>query len=477
MTAKWAGEPILAYVYPKVGKMSAKVLIVEDDPGHLNMLDTLVHGWGYATELAEDGSIAIQKIKQKPFDVVLMDMRMAEIDGLEALQEIKQYNPAIPILIITAYSSVENAVEALKSGAYDYLTKPLDFEELKIIMERALHHTRLETENRELKQRLSNQDFDLANIVGKSEAMQKLMEKVAMVAPTEASVLITGDSGTGKEIIAQAIHYNSERKKGPMVTVNCAALNESLLESELFGHEKGAFTGADRKRDGKFMQASRGSILLDEITEIPINMQAKLLRVIQEREIQRVGSDKNIQVDVRILASTNKDLYREVENGNFREDLYHRLNVINLEVPPLSEREGDIPVLAQHFLDAYVQQNRKNIYGFTPQAMDYLLNYQWPGNVRELENTVERAVILAQGEYITEKELPPNILPREELSSPAGTDSHDREKNQKLEEVEKQAIINTLQETGGNKSEAARVLGITRATLHKKLNRYNIESN
>jgi len=450
--------------------MTAQLLIVDDDASHLEMLTTLLQGWGYGIDTADDGGLAMEKIQVSPYDLVLMDVRMAGVDGIEAMQRIKEYNPAIPVLIMTAYSSVDNAVEALKSGAYDYLTKPLDFDVLQHTLQRALDHVRLASENASLRQRLPPGAREFP-IVGKSRAMQDLMDMVATVAPTEATVLITGPSGTGKELVAKAIHAGSERSEGPLVTVNCAALKDSLLESELFGHEKGAFTGADRRREGKFMQAHTGSIFLDEITEIPMAMQAKLLRVIQEREIERVGGDNPLYVDVRIIAATNRDLTRVMEEGDFREDLYHRLNVFRLDVPALNEREGDVPVLAQHFLQEYADKNRKQIKGFTPQAMDLLVKHDWPGNVRELENAVERGVILASGEYITPRELPLSITRQEDGEEEDAVVPGGRN----LEEVEKQAIRATLQQTGGNKSEAARILGITRATLHKKLKRYGIE--
>lgn len=453
------------------GQKKPQVLVVDDDPGHLSMLQTLLAGWGYAISTAEDGSRAVEEVHLGPVDLVLMDVRMAEMDGLQALQRIKDYNPAIPVLIMTAYSSVQNAVEALKSGAYDYLTKPLDFEVLELTIKRALDHMRLQEENQALRQKLPP-DFELSDIIGQSPAMQELLQTVARIAPTEATVLIAGPSGTGKELIAKAIHANSERMNGPLVTVNCSALSENLLESELFGHEKGAFTGADKKREGRFMQAHKGSIFLDEIGEIPWIMQAKLLRVLQQREIQRVGSDKAVYVDVRILAATNKDLYQELQAGNFRDDLYHRLNVIKLDLPPLSEREGDIPLLAEHFLQQYARKNRKQIKGFTPQAMDLMLKYPWPGNVRELENAVERAVILAGGEYVTPRDLPLGMQSSQERE-PVQESGHG---GQPLEAVEKQAILETLEQTGGNKSEAARILDITRATLHKKLKKYGLSS-
>lgn len=444
---------------------------MEDDPGHLSMLKILLKGWGLDVVGATDGREALELVHSRPFDVLLMDVRMAHMDGIEALKLIKDYNPAIPVLIMTAYSSVNIAVDALKAGAYDYLTKPLDFEVLRLILERALDHTRLRAENMALRDRLPS-DFALENVIGKSEAMRQLIEMVAAVAPSEATVLITGESGTGKELIAKAIHFNSPRKKGPLITVNATALSEHLMESELFGHEKGAFTGADKRREGLFVKAHHGSIFLDEIGDMSPAMQIKLLRVLQEREVLPVGADKPVAVDVRILTATNLDLPLEVEAKRFREDLYYRLNVVNLHLPPLRERKEDIPLLLQHFLEHYAEKNRKVLQGFTPQAMDLCLKYDWPGNVRELENAVERAVILAPGHFITERELPLTLTRMREAPEPPSEALSGR---QTLEEVERQAIQATLEQTGGNKSEAARVLGISRATLHKKLARYELE--
>ena len=328
----------------------------------------------------------------------------SKISGLEALAEIKTFNPAIPVVIMTAYASVETAVEALKKGAYDYLTKPLDFDELHLILERAMDHSRLKEENRQLRESLGSR-FDRRNLIGRSETMINLLETVAQVAPSEATILITGESGTGKEMIAGAIHFNSFRKDGPFIRINCAAITETLLESELFGHERGAFTGADRRKEGKFRQADGGSIFLDEVSEMSLSMQVKLLRVLQEREITRVGGEEVLKVDVRVIAATNRDLLQAIAAGRFREDLYYRLNVVALHLPALRSRREDIPLLAQHFLAHFAGQNHKTIRGFTPQAMDRLLRHAWPGNVRELMNAVERGVVLARTEYLDEAEM------------------------------------------------------------------------
>ena len=450
------------------------VLVVDDDHAHRTMLKTLISGWGYAVSEADDGSAAIEKVKETSFDLVLMDVRMVRVSGLEALETIKSYNPAIPVLIMTAYSSVETAVAALKQGAHDYLTKPLDFDKLRLTLERAMEHTRLREENRLLRESLGQQ-FDSQNIIGKSPKMIKLLEMVAQVAPSEATVLISGESGTGKELIAGAIHFNSLRKSGPFVKINCAAITETLLESELFGHEKGAFTGADRRKEGRFSQAHGGTLFLDEVSEMSLMMQVKLLRALQEREFNRVGGDATIQVDVRVIAATNKNLLEQINEGAFREDLYYRLNVVELQVPPLLERKEDIPLLAGHFLEMFTDKNRKEIKGFTPKAMDNLIHHDWPGNVRELMNAVERGVVLARSNYLGVEDFPfmkDALLPDDpDAASPA---EHFMRGDIPLEDVERTAILNTLEAAGGNKSETARRLGITRKTLHKKLKTYGV---
>ncbi len=455
---------------------STRLLIVDDDPAHRTMLRTLLSAWGAAVDEAPDGGAAIALCRDHPYDLILMDVQMPEVNGIEALQAIRSYNPSIPILIMTAYSNVESAVEALKSGAYDYLSKPLDFDVLRLTLKRALDHASLRHENQALKEQLGG--FDPGGIVGSSPAMRKLMEMLAMVAPSDATVMICGESGTGKELIARAIHVNSRRPSGPFVAVNCAALSENLLESELFGHEKGAFTGADRRREGHFAHANNGTLFLDEIGEISAAMQVKLLRVIQEREFQRVGGDQSVRVDVRLVAATNRNLQAEVDAGRFRQDLYFRLNVVALDMPPLRARQEDIPLLAAHFLKVFSQKNNKQIKGFTPLAMNTLLKHSWPGNVRELENVVERAVVLLVGEYISERELPAPL--RESIARnndphalPCSTTSL---AGLSLDEVERRAVLETLEACDGNKSEAARRLGVTRKTLHAKLARYGLET-
>ncbi|MFA5323278.1 MAG: sigma-54 dependent transcriptional regulator [Smithella sp.] len=455
-------------------KTKLDILITDDDLAHRVMLKKLLSGWGYNIAEADDGSVAVEEVRKRSFDLILMDIRMMNVSGIEALEQIKQINPSIPVIIMTAYASVETAVNALKKGAYDYLTKPLDFDELQMAIVRATEHSQLKKENEYLKERLGEK-FDRRNIIGRSTAMVRLLEIVEQVAATQAIVLIIGESGTGKEIIANAIHFNSNRKNAPFVKINCAALTETLLESELFGHEKGAFTGADRRREGKFVQADGGSIFLDEVSEMSPAMQVKLLRVLQEREITRVGGQEVIKIDVRVIAASNKDLIKEIREGRFREDLFYRINVVTLAVPPLRERTEDISLMAQAFLKTFAERNSKIINGFTPQAMQKLVRYSWPGNVRELMNAVERAVVLSRAETVDENELIFTMADQivsygelpESLNTLAAVDG-----NLSLEEVGKRRILEALETCGGNKSEAARRLGITRKTLRKKLEKY-----
>ncbi|MBB5143561.1 sigma 54-interacting transcriptional regulator [Desulfovibrio intestinalis] len=453
--------------------MSNSILVVDDDEAHRGMLRTMLRSWGYAVEEASDGDEAVALVREKAFAVVLTDVRMARLSGINALKGILEYNPALPVVLMTAYSSVETAVEALRLGAYDYLVKPLDFDNLKSVLHQAIEHSRLSVENRELRRQLSN-TASMPGIIGRSSAIAHMQEIIDTVAPTEATVLISGESGTGKELVARALHAHSSRADKIFVTVNCAALAENLLESELFGHEKGSFTGAERRREGRFAQAHGGTLFLDEVGEMPLSVQAKLLRALQQGEVQRVGSDTQLTVDVRVLAATNRDLRQEVAQKRFREDLFFRLNVISVDVPPLREREEDIPLLAAHFLEGFASRNRKVVRGFSPQALDTMLRYSWPGNVRELENAVERAVILCHGDLITGRELPSmlscaiqeDVRPAEPDASLAGLP---------LDAVERRAIEETLRQAGDNKSEAARRLGITRATLHNKLRKYGLE--
>ncbi len=463
------------------------ILVVDDDDAHRNMLRMLLSSWGYAVDEVTDGDEAIVIVREQCFDAVLTDVRMARVSGMDALRGILDFNPALPVILMTAYSSVETAVEALRVGAYDYLIKPLDFDVLQHTLERVLQHNRLSVENRELRRQLS-QAAHVPGILGRSKSMEDMRYLIGTIAATEATVLITGESGTGKELVAKALHEGSHRSKKPLIVVNCAALSENLLESELFGHERGSFTGADKKREGRFMQAHGGTLFLDEIGEMPLPLQAKLLRALQQGEVQRVGSDVPLTVDVRIIAATNRNLLEEVRQRNFREDLYFRLNVISIEVPSLKDRMEDIPLLAAFFMERFAQRNGKHITGFSQNAMDTMLRYAWPGNVRELENVIERAVILCLTDTITETELP---LTLKDSGGCAFQESELRENAEEnvgghagenvflsglsLDELERLAIEETLRQVEDNKSEAARRLGITRATLHNKLKKYEIE--
>ncbi len=440
------------------------ILVVDDEQVHRYMLCSMFSEWGWKCVEADDGKTAVNAVQKFSYDAVLMDVRMARMDGIEAFGKIHETHPALPVIIMTAYSSVDAAVEAIKHGAYDYLTKPLDFDRLRLTLERAVDKRQVEERKQVVLK--SKTKPKPSNIIGESPLMQELLEMISYVAPTEATVLINGESGTGKELVAAEVHNNSDRSDKPFVKVNCAALAETLLESELFGHEKGAFTGADKQREGKFVQAAGGTLFLDEIGETSQAMQVKMLRVLQEHELQRVGGEEIIYTDARIIAATNRDLEQEVRNGNFREDLYYRLNVVTVTVPPLRERRDDIPLLVNHFVRKFAVKNRREVAGITPECMKLLCSYSWPGNVRELENAIERGVILMRGEHLTEKSLP---LPIQKQK-----DKHlEDEAGPSLQAQEKVLILKTLEETDGNKSEAARRLGITRKTLQNKLNKYN----
>lgn len=467
---------------------SPQILVVDDDAAHLAMLATLLRDWGFMPLLYEDGSSALEYcekntgLPQFP-DLALVDMRMPKMNGNETLMKLLKLKPDLPVVIMTAFSDVPDAVEAMRNGAADYLLKPLDFGALENLLRKLLASSQGEKP-------YAQEDNGKNILWGESPAMQKLKKLVATIAPSEANALIDGESGCGKELVARAIHKASKRANGPFVAVNCGAFTESLLASELFGHEKGAFTGADKKHEGLFMEATGGSIFLDEIGEMPPGMQVKLLRVLQEREVLSVGGTKPRKIDCRIIAATNKDLHAETLKGNFREDLYYRLNVVSLHLPPLRERKEDIPLLAEHFAKRFARENHRGFSGINSVALAALRAWPWPGNARELENVMERAVILMHGEQIGLHELPENILANAAAASsppiPASSPDNTPEvpeikgagENQEqgapltLAEVERNVIMETLKRTGNNKTETARLLGITRKTLHSKLNRY-----
>jgi len=447
--------------------MKAKLLIVDDEKHIREGLEKALSTDGYDVELASDGKDALERIEEGDIDLVITDLKMPNLSGEELMREALDKFPYLPIIILTGHGTIENAVEAMRNGAYDYLTKPLNIDKLSLIVNRALENSSLKRQYRELLNQLKKK-YSFENIIGKSTTMKQVFETIEQVAPSRANVLIYGESGTGKEMIADAIHHNSPRRDRSYVKVHCAALPETLLESELFGHEKGAFTGAIARKRGRFELANTGTIFLDEIGEMSIQTQVKLLRVIQEREFERVGGEEPIKVDVRIISATNKSLKEEIEKGNFREDLYYRLDVVSIHVPPLRERTDDIPLMVHKFIEEVSAENNKEIEGITNGALQALMSYKWPGNVRELRNVIESIVVLTKSKVITEQELPSYILAKDEKSSlrvPAGID---------LAEAEKRFILFTLENTGGNKTKASEVLKIGRKTLHRKLAEYGL---
>jgi len=450
--------------------MTAKILVVDDDASHRTMLKAVLSAEGYQVHEADDGDAACLAVEKMVFDLVLMDLRMKRMHGDAAQKKMHEISPGTPVVIMTAYGSVRSAVKALKAGAHDYLTKPIDVDELKILVGKALRHRQLEEENINLKARLDAR-FDFGDIIGRSPSMRELFETLSLVAPSDATILIQGESGTGKELVANAIHHNSPRKDHPFVKVNCAALPETLLENELFGHEKGAFTGATGPKKGRFQLADRGTLFLDEIAEMAPATQAKILRVLQEREFEPVGGTRTVQVDTRIISATNRTLEDEIAAGRFREDLYYRINVVMIKVPPLRNRSADIPLLADYFLRQYAENNHRRLKGFHPGAMDLLLRHAWPGNVRELENVVERAVIMARGDMVGPEHFPSTLQDPDAGESP-------REpvlaSGRSLKEVEKEMILKTLEDMGGNRTRTAETLGISRRTLQLKLKDYGI---
>ena len=465
------------------------ILIVDDDGAHRAMLRTILRGWGYATDEADDGDTAVEKVRERAYDAVLSDVRMARMDGISAIREILHHNPSIPVLVMTAWQSVETAVAALRLGAYDYLEKPLDFDLLHLTLERALDHTRLAAENRELREYIRENP---SGLLGRSPRMRELVEMVNTVAPTEATVLITGESGTGKERVARAIQEASARRDKPFVTVNCAALTESLLESELFGHEKGAFTSADQARPGRFEMANNGTLFLDEIGDMSLKTQAKILRILQEQSFERVGGTRTIKVDVRVIAATNKNLEEAIAAGTFREDLYYRLRVVPLHLPPLRERGGDIELLLSAFTDQLCRVHGCKPPVYVPETLDRLNRYPWPGNVRELRNFAERMVILYGGRNVLPVDLPPEMALSAQEEQPAGEAASAACESSFLPEstvldpdldfkkaravFEARYLEAKLHECGGNITRLAETIGLERSYLHRKLKGYGISS-
>ena len=450
--------------------MRIKILIVDDEPSHRLMLSAHLKS-GYDVSEASDGLTAVEAVKKRFFDLVLMDIRMPGMDGLEALRQIKAISPGIVVFIMTAFQSVETAREALRQGASDYIVKPVDTEELLANIEREFSYRDLQRENTLLKERLGEQ-FAESNIIARSTKMREVLENIALIAPSDATVLILGESGTGKELIANLIHERSSRAKKPFIKLNCAVLTEALLESELFGHEKGSFTGATERKPGRFELANEGSFFLDEVGEMSPTTQVKLLRVLQEQQFERVGGTELITVDIRIIAATNKELIKEVEASRFREDLYYRLNVVPIQLPPLRERKEDIPPLAEYFLKFYGEKNHRETVQILPESLDLMMRYDWPGNVRELENTIERGVIIARSEYLTPDELPPNIR---KIAESTTRYSSEVTVGSTIKEMEKEFIAQTLASVAGNRTRTAKLLGITRKTLQNKIREYKLD--
>jgi DNA-binding NtrC family response regulator len=447
-----------------------RVLVVDDEVTIRDALREMLLGESYTVQVVENAIQAIAELEKQEWDVVLADLSLPRVSGLELLDRIKRSWPATEVIVITGQGSIATAVDAIKRGAYHYVTKPFTAEEILHLVRQALERRRLVHRKESLEEELS-QARGIHHLVGQSEPLRRIRQLIQTAASSEATVLIQGESGTGKEIIANAIHAHSKRARGPLVKMNCAAVPETLLESELFGHEKGAFTGADRRRIGRFEQAEGGTLFLDEVCEMHPRLQAKFLRALQEREIERLGGSPPIPVDVRIIAATNRDLDKALAEGALREDLYYRLNVILLRVPPLRERMDDVPILAMHFLKKYAAREGVEVSGVMEEAMNVLLSYAWPGNVRELENAIERAVVLGRCEQLRLQDLPPQVHRR-------GDDQHPLiPAHLSLEEIEKLAIVQALQLTRGNKSEAAERLGIHRTSIYDKMRRYGIEWN
>jgi len=453
-----------------------RILVVDDEEDMLENCSRILDRLGYEALLESDGGKGVVRFEQEHPVVTLTDLRMPGMDGLEVLRTIRRIDPEALVILFTAFATVETAVEAVKEGAFDYIPKPFSADQLQLVIERALTQRRLLEENRRLREQLT-ETYRFENIVGRSRPMAQVFDLIKKVAASEANILVVGESGTGKELIARCIHANSSRAARAFVPIDCASLPEHLLESELFGHEKGAFTGAIATRRGLFEEANGGTSFLDEIGDIPLPLQAKLLRVLQERQARRVGGNRFIDVDVRVICATHQNLADMVQKEKFREDLYYRLNVISLPLPPLRDRSGDIPLLAYHFLRKYAVQSGKEVKGIAPETLELLEAYPWPGNVRELQNVIERAVVLAEGEMVTPAELPANLRLPQKVPTAMVADhlSLKKAKRQWVEAFEREYLIALLNKHQGNISQAAKTAGVDRKTIHRLLKRYRIE--
>ncbi len=448
------------------------ILVIDDEAAQRDVLTGYLKKKGYKIFSASSGKEGIETAQTNPVDIILSDFKMPDLNGIEVLEQVKKINPEISFVIVTAYGTVENAVKAMRLGAFDYISKPVDLDELDLMIERIIEHKNLKSENQLLKTQLQEK-YKITSIVSQSQKMEEVINVAARVADSKANVLITGENGTGKEVLAKAIHYISPRKDAAFIAVNVPALTETLLESELFGHEKGAFTGADKMKKGRFEIAHGGTIFLDEVGDIPQSIQVKLLRVLQEHQFERVGGTEKIEVDVRIIAATNKDLEQKIKDETFREDLYYRLNVVSIKIPPLRERKEDILPMIESFIEKYCKENSKEKLEISKEAIDILMKYNYPGNVRELENIIERAVVLTRGKVITLNDLPMHIkgFKEEKTLATLGKGSL----TEQVEAIEKQLIFDALQESGGNQTKAGKLLGLTERNLRYKLKKYSIK--
>ncbi len=455
-----------------MGQEKSRILIVDDEPGMREFLEIMLEKEGYTVETTADGRKAVEKIESKPFDLAIVDIQMPVMNGIEVLKRINEKKTDTTAIMITAFASHETAIEAMKLGAYDYITKPFKIDEIKLVIRKALEKRRLERENSRLRKELETK-YGLGNIIGRSPTILKVFDLIKRVSELKVNILVTGESGTGKELVARAIHYTGIRQQGPFVPVNCGAIPETLMESELFGYRRGAFTGAARDKKGLFEEADGGTIFLDEIADLPIHLQVKLLRVLEDKTVRPLGSTEPIPIDVRVIAATNKNLEEEVTRGRFREDLFYRLNVIKIVLPPLRERREDISPLALHFIDKYSREMEKDIRGISPKALEVLESYHYPGNVRELENIIARCVALETSNVIRRETLPQpvgevnSIDIESSLSSTASLDSL-------LNDIEKKMIEKSLRSTDGNKTEAAKLLGITLRSLRYRLAKHGL---
>jgi len=461
----------------KTAQRSETILVVDDEEAQREALAGYLRKRGFQLHTADGGAAGLQVVEEHAVDLILTDLRMPDMDGLAVLQAARRINPDIEVVLITAHGSVSGAVDAMREGAFSYLEKPVDLDALDAVVERSLERRHLVSENRMLKAQLGEEGGQLPGIIATDPAMEEALNVAARAAPSQASVLILGESGTGKELVARAVHAASPRRGGPFVAVNCAALSESLMETELFGHEKGAFTGAARQHAGRFEQADGGTLFIDEVGEIPAAAQVKLLRVLQERTFERVGGSDPIQVDVRLVAATNRDLRQMTRDGSFREDLYYRLNVVSVSLPPLRHRRRDIPALIDHFLAHYSEVNGKAVEGLSREAADVLMRYSYPGNVRELQNVVERAVVMARDPLISRRDLPPEVVDGEQVgaAATAPAEADDRGLPDQVEALERQAIARALDRAEGVQSRAAELLGITERNLRYKLKKYGLK--